>query len=366
MRLGDLAAPALLTPAADSVDGAIWVPIYMSLGYQDHTGAASPSLLPDQITMTFTFDSTNWEPILVPTLGGVSFFLPPERQPTASQWAVSVAGPTVTALFQNAGGGWLATPRLSLNKRQLNRMVYLAFRPTAASTATTIGPHLVPTVLTLVDQADSTNTPISMRGFVWDETFLFEQRHEDNDVAQAVDWAYKSAPVRAKDSVQVKGRGLYMDVLSHGAAVATQRLVDTWPFGLLNILSAPDTKGWSSQVVDVTSDAASPYPASVTNISSKNTLRTRYARNSTTALTTNTFNTTNGPIYGAPGAPMGTNNAALVSDEEIGQLAVSDSVRGESFTYMVWGSLQNKAERIILESARAVMRVLGGKKRRGR
>ena len=63
---------------------------------------------------------------------------------------------------------------------------------------------------------------------------------------------------------------------------------------------------------------------------------------------------------------MGTNNAALVSDEEIGQLAVSDSVRGESFTYMVWGSLQNKAERIILESARAVMRVLGGKKRRGR
>ena len=55
-----------------------------------------------------------------------------------------------------------------------------------------------------------------------------------------------------------------------------------------------------------------------------------------------------------------------MADEEIGQLAVSDSVRGESFTYMLWGSIQNKAERLVLESARAVMRVLGGKHRRGR
>jgi hypothetical protein len=63
---------------------------------------------------------------------------------------------------------------------------------------------------------------------------------------------------------------------------------------------------------------------------------------------------------------MGASNAALVADEEISQLAVSDSVRGQSFTYMIWGSLQNKAERLVFESVRAVMRVLGGKKRRGR
>ena len=203
-----------------------------------------------------------------------------------------------------------------------------------------------------------------MRAFVWDETFLFAQRHEDNNVAQPVDWAYKSAPVEA-DGVQVKGRGLYMDVLSHGAAVSTHRLVDTWPFGLLNILSAPDTKGWSSQVIDVTTEAGAPYPSSVTNVIGKNTIRTRYARNTSTALTTNTFNTANGPIYGTPGAAMGANRPEIVADEEVGQLAVSDSVRGQSFTYMMWGSLQNKAERVILESARAVMRVLGGKKRRG-
>ena len=116
----------------------------------------------------------------------------------------------------------------------------------------------------------------------------------------------------------------------------------------------------------MTTEAGAPYPSSVTNVVGKNTLRTRYARNTSTALTTNTFNTANGPIYGTPGAAMGTNRPEIVADEEIGQLAVSDSVRGQSFTYTMWGSLQNKAERVILESARAVMRILGGKKRRGR
>jgi hypothetical protein len=84
-------------------------------------------------------------------------------------------------------------------------------------------------------------------------------------------------------------------------------------------------------------------------------------------LTSLTFNSTdaNPPFWGDIVNPQ-AKNPVIVGDEEVGQLAVSDSVRGESFTYMLWGSLQNKAERIILESARAVLRVLGGKHRRGR
>ena len=364
-ELGDLASPANMSPAADAVDGAVWVPISLVLGQINHLGAVIPSLLPDQLSLIFTFDSTNWAPIGRPPVSSdVQFFLPPERQSTHARWVVSFSGSNLTITFNTGGGSWMASPRLSLNKRQLNRLIYIPFKP--ISTTTTIGPNLTPTTATLVDEADSGNNPIAMRTFVWDETFLFAQRHEDNDVAQAVDWAYKSAPVQTEDVVQIKGRGLFMNVLSHGAATSTHRLVDTWPFGLLNILSAPDTKGWSSQVIDVTTEAGAPYPSSVTNVVGKNTLRTRYARNTSTALTTNTFNTANGPIYGTPGAAMGTNRPEIVADEEIGQLAVSDSVRGQSFTYMMWGSLQNKAERVILESARAVMRILGGKKRRGR
>ena len=161
-----------------------------------------------------------------------------------------------------------------------------------------------------------------------------------------------------------------MDVLSHGAALATHRLAEDWPFGLLNILSAPDTKGWSSQVVDVIDPSFAggiPYPASVKDSANVGTLRTRYARNSASALTDMTFNSPGAapPVWGDIANPA-VGNPAIVADEEIGQLAVSDSVRGESFTYMLWGSIQNKAERLVLESARAVMRVLGGKHRRGR
>ena len=120
-------------------------------------------------------------------------------------------------------------------------------------------------------------------------------------------------------------------------------------------------------MVDVSPPSLNPPPpSSVTNIANKNTIRTRYAQNSSTALTTNTFNNSpTGPRYGAPGG-LSAFNDELVADEEVSQLAVSDSVRGESFTYMIWGSIQNKAERIVVESVRAVMRVLGGKKRRGR
>ena len=364
MSIGPLDVPAQLSPASEAVDGAVWVPLLFSLGYRDELNAIQPTQLPDNMALTFTFDNTNWAPILDPVTGGPQFFLPPERQATEGRWAVAIAGPNVVAAtFATGGGAWTTTPYLSLNKRQLNRLIYLPFKP--ITTATTIGPHLVPTTTTFANRGGGPT--IDIRSFVWDETFLFAQRHEDNDVAQAVDWAYKSAPVKTQDEVQVKGRGLYINALSHGAATPTQRLLDTWPFGLLNILSAPDTKGWSSQVIDVVdSTTGTPIPSSVTNVSSKNTLRTRYARNSTTALTTTTFNTTNGPVYGTLGAPMGASNAALVADEEISQLAVSDSVRGQSFTYMIWGSLQNKAERLVFESVRAVMRVLGGKKRRGR
>ena len=114
------------------------------------------------------------------------------------------------------------------------------------------------------------------RSDLWATSFLvlFVQRF----IASVQD---RAAPVKTQDEVQIKGRGLYINALSHGAATPTHRLLDTWPFGLLNILSAPDTKGWSSQVVDVVDGSTPlfpappgtstvPYPSSVTNVSSKN------------------------------------------------------------------------------------------------
>ena len=47
-------------------------------------------------------------------------------------------------------------------------------------------------------------------------------------------------------------------------------------------------------------------------------------------------------------------------------LAISDSVRGEKVSYMLWGHLQNKAEKVVIYSAKVVIRILGGVRRKGR
>ena len=355
-----------ISAAADASDGAVWIPILVTPGMQGSLGLYRFSD-PQTMTIACSFDGDNWAPITKPSAPStdVQFFLPPERQPTHPGWVVTTAPNTINIQFDGTAvpNTWTFHPALSLQKHQMNRLIYIPFRP--LNNSTTVGPRISFTVAQMTE-ASAPASQIQMRSFVWDETRMLADRHQDNDVAQAVDWAYKSSPVRAEGGVQVKGRGLFMDALSHGTAVAVQRLVDIWPFGLLNILSAPDSKGWSSQVIDVTTEAGAPYPSSETNIASKNTIRTRYAPTSTGALTGNTFNTAGGPVYGNPNNPAAGNRFELVGDEEISQLAVSDSVRGGSFTYMIWGSIQNKAERLVLESARAVMRVLGGKKRRGR
>ncbi len=346
--------------AANAVDGSMWVPFSIVPGYMSTAGTYTFGAV-QAMSISFTFDNTNWQPVLLPApSANVQFFLPPERQPTLAGWTVQFAAPnTINITFTGAGGAWLFQPNLALQKRQLNRLLYIPFRPT--TNATTIGPNITLTAKTIQDATAANHT---MRAFLWDQTRILADRHEDNDVAQSVDWAYKSSPVSVEGRVQVKGRGLYMDVLSHGPAAPTHRLAENWPFGLLNVVSAPDTKGWSSQIIDMVN---TKYPASVKSNANVGTLRTRYAQSSAVPLTSLTFNSAdaNPPFWGDIVNPQ-AKNPVIVGDEEVGQLAVSDSVRGESFTYMLWGSLQNKAERIILESARAVLRVLGGKHRRGR
>ena len=47
-------------------------------------------------------------------------------------------------------------------------------------------------------------------------------------------------------------------------------------------------------------------------------------------------------------------------------MATSLSVKGRNFTYMMFGFMQSRAQRLILESSRAIIRVIGGRRRRGR
>ena len=61
-----------------------------------------------------------------------------------------------------------------------------------------------------------------------------------------------------------------------------------------------------------------------------------------------------------------TDGTYLIDDEEVGTLVTSDSVKGEQFSYMLFGHIQNAAERLVLERVRALFRPTLGRKRRGR
>ena len=47
-------------------------------------------------------------------------------------------------------------------------------------------------------------------------------------------------------------------------------------------------------------------------------------------------------------------------------MATSDNVRGQSFSYMLFGHMQDKAHGVALNSVKAVFRLLGNRHRYGR
>ncbi len=375
-----LPAPPTLSRATHGIDTGY------DIGYQ-------------RIEILLYFDKTHWTPLTVPGLAtGVDFALDSERLPTfktgggTSTWTVTradaagvadAAGSYINISFNSANGGagttdWAHWPFLNTPAMSLSRLLYIPFEPTqsAALSAYTVGMGIEVKNSNVFPEKPSrsvTNTQdyLNLIPYVWDESKLGTIESEDNNVAQPIDWAYKTQNISAEGDVQIKGRGVNVVGISHGMADTTLRLVDTWPFGLLNCVSGSDTKEWSAQVIDVVpaTDAANSTENTPAVVSSPNktSIRTRYKKSGTASLVPDTFTNsgTDGPFYGNTGQAA-TNYAQLVDDEEVSLLNISDGIRGQSVSYMLWGHLQNKAEKIVLESAKIVIRVLGGVRRKGR
>ena len=67
-------------------------------------------------------------------------------------------------------------------------------------------------------------------------------------------------------------------------------------------------------------------------------------------------------VWGQAGTDNGN---VLVDDQQFGTIADSNSTRGSWITWMFFGYILDKAEGLILKSAKAAMRTLGGRRRRG-
>ena len=190
--------------------------------------------------------------------------------------------------------------------------------------------------------------------------------HIEDNVAQAVDWAYLTGPVGLKEGQQIKARGLYTQLASQGTANSMidngwSDQVTTISPRLFNTVVSSDNAQWQGQVIDQGA-AIDDSPLYVPGSGDQNSIRTR-VRDVNQVMQHKTFsNAAN--TWGQDGS--GTNGTVLIDDPQYGEIAESNSTRGEWVNWLFFGHVLDKAEKLVINSAKAIIRRVSGRRRRGR
>lgn len=345
-----------------------------------------------------SFDKNHWQPVFNhATQATVEIMLPTERVASAAGWSSGASGAGVLATYSavsaagvpstpSQDGGYLhmlwdpVVPApsgyyhhddMNLNYDRQNRLIYLPFKriPGKADENTSGMGWEVVKDTTTVPHTTKVSFGISGTGnVVYAPTHFFNRwslgtdsvRKEDS-VAQPVDWAYKSTNVGLEGGNELKMRGFWANLLSHGTGA--ERL-SVWPYGLFNTLVGSDRKEWMSQIVDM-----SPEQPAVEQVIRTETLRTRVQK-SDGALVNKVFQSGGTDVvWGDKTVITGSNTSdgtVLIGDEDTSDIAVSMSVKGQGFSVMSFGFIMNRAEKLWLEGVKAAFRVVGGRRRRGR
>lgn len=357
----------------------------------------------EQFRLRLRFDNTKWQPVCEganqssPTNAFVDFLLPSERISSAAGYFTAIgsvmadsqqvqvyntigvnifSGYEIRVEWNGLGKvGWTHNDAMNLNPAVRNPIIYLPMRlkspasnvsgmamwpPTTSASGNDGENHPCPFVLShAVGEGYSHYTTSSAGMFVWEQWVTGSRRAHDS-VAQPVDWAFKSPRIGTGEQGQ-KARGLWTRILSHGKGTVADWLQQGWLYGLFNIAVASEEKGWLTQVMDVD---ATNHTVAYEEYRSKTTLRTHVADSGT--LYTKTFGAA-GNKWGDPDRDNATDGTTLVDDEAVETMSTSLSVKGRSFTYLLFGFIQNRAQVIVLESSKALVRLTGGgRRRRGR
>ena len=350
-----------------------------------------------------TFDGSKWEAIYRSGTT-VDYLLPSERLASASGYAGAGAQVTATAeglLTINwsgftAAGSWSHKPAMNINGKRKTLLLYIPMRVKSGSLGQELSGMAWKPVSTAgtatvgqLNGAGAVTDMVVLGGAFWEQWTVGAPRKEDN-VAQPVDWAYKSPEMGADGAQRMSARGVAAAVLSHGQGTDK---ITTWPFGLLNTMVAADGKMTMAQPVDYAGryswggynpGDAPPggnkimRPVSIqTNVYPNNgfavvpthdTLRPRLLKSNNTLHQVTFNNPSSGVgVWGTKASSIVTHGDVLVADEQLDTIVTSDSLRCSSFSYLLFGFIQNRAETIKLQMAKGLYRPRGGgRRRRGR
>ena len=318
--------------------------------------------------LRFLFDSTKWALLLSGLgTGRIDYLVPPERLLGRDGYA-NTPGVSEVALYDFGTG-------LRSNSGNMIRIYWdgslcPGFSQIGAGLERSTPVLYLPFVRAVGSEADNVLTlgafgfQASVNGLTvatswWAESRSYPEDSLQNDaLAQPVDWAIKTRQLMLDDN-QLKYRGMWLRMLSHGQAV-TRIPGNAWVYGVLNSLVSADYQDFSGQVVN--SAPPSGGERGNSTIARIQPLRNRMQPPNNPALFRR---------VGAQQARWGTNTDAalgnfLVDDPQVDTIATSDSVRGEQFSIMAFGSMANPGERMYIGSLKGTVQVVGGKRRGGR
>tara|TARA_R110000751_G_scaffold4346_3_gene21220 strand:+ start:9218 stop:11971 length:2754 start_codon:yes stop_codon:yes gene_type:complete len=328
------------------------------------------SLSSAQMLYSFTFDSAQWEPVVRTGTAEVDIIVPAERSGSATGYGgpgAQVPGTSEVQVYMLPAG----VPDASGQEIRISWSSAAMGGPAGTVNIRSVAGKKTPLLFIPMRRMDMSSEISGMGLWVgsiafagnnifWEQQEMGSLAHSDDNVAQPVDWAYKSVQVGLDSPIRLKARGLYVQILSHGRGVTADHLKPDWLWGVFNTLLAGDFRGWTSQIIDYNGTITGTNQ--IQEITNKQTIRSRIL-DSSSNLVNKTFNQA-GVTYGNPASI--SDGTYLIDDEEKNIISTSDSTKGDSITYMVFGHVQNRAQKIHIDSIKAVLREVGGRRRVGR
>ena len=327
------------------------------------------------VSITFTFDNTNWQPIYKSAgTAQIDIVLPAERLQSSGGWtaqclsggSASTTGNTISLVYDGTSDS------LNTLGGREHLLLMLPMKRLTTSSVFGIGAAKSGSAAMIIVDDESSNR-YNGESFVWRQWDLITDAQKEDSLAQPVDWAYMSEDLGLPEDTRVKARGLDIRMLTRGQGTD---ITGSWTNGLLNTLLAADLKTWMAQVIDYTgSVSAYKRPVSIkTNLLGLNDSgnpTTRSIENLRERIVDSNGNLLNATFSG--GAKYGDTGSAyeasscLIGDEQVDEIVTSDSVKGNSVSTMVFGFMRNPAEALKFESIKMLFRsVAQSRRRRGR
>lgn len=344
-------------PVYDEADSSYWVPVEAVRSSDATNGVIKYSVF-------FKFDATQWTP-RVTAFTNLHLKFDSERIYSGS----AVTGTRTNNLkVADAAGSYLLITydgttlpvgfqEMNISARGMNPLFW--FNMTAISDNAKTGFAITPITADCTMESAGTAVVKNCAMKVFGQTVFKSTDLNFNDKkAQPVDWSFQSSSV-SQPAVQLQARGLFASILSRGKGdVASGTISNGWLWGVYNVLLGSDAKPFSSQIVDISTDEIVP---NISRVLDKTSIRNRM-KDSTGAMAQRTFN--NAAKWGEIGNP--THGNFLIDDQQHDTIAISDSVKGHSLRYMIFGFFRGRAERFTIQSLLANLRPSGSRRRIGR